>query len=190
MFMPPLPEKMVSILISSSYWFHVNLNQSFLIIGECDRALCVRHDEPDQTGFRNQLLGQGEPGLHDSEAIRRRSLHQHRRGRWRRRKRLLQDVEPSHLGLWRRHQPAQHAHGMDFGQRREVGQRNDPIFLFFSIPYPDCKMFRYMETLPDKQIGAELCQLLTELTGKPLPHLRSINVTRWYSNPYQLGAYR
>lgn len=48
---------------------------------------------------------------------------------------------------------------------------------------------RFMETLSDVEIGQDLCQLLSRVTGKAIPTLRGINVTRWFSNPYQRGVY-
>ena len=46
-----------------------------------------------------------------------------------------------------------------------------------------------METLSDEEIGQDLCKLLEIVLKRKLPKLRSINVTRWFSNPYQRGTY-
>ena len=47
-----------------------------------------------------------------------------------------------------------------------------------------------MESLSDEEIAQDLCQLLSRISKRTLPKLKSINVTRWFSNPYQLGVYR
>ncbi len=49
---------------------------------------------------------------------------------------------------------------------------------------------RFMETLPDVEIGEALCRLLKSV----LPHarhsrLRKVVVTRWHSEPFQRGVY-
>ncbi|TRY70897.1 hypothetical protein TCAL_02797 [Tigriopus californicus] len=48
---------------------------------------------------------------------------------------------------------------------------------------------RIMESLPDQTIATQLCDVLRLVTKKSLPDLKSVDVTRWYTNPFQLGVY-
>lgn len=48
---------------------------------------------------------------------------------------------------------------------------------------------RIMESLSDQTIANQLCDLLKMVTKKSLPNLKSVDVTRWFTNPFQLGVY-
>ena len=49
--------------------------------------------------------------------------------------------------------------------------------------------YSFMETLTDEEIGQGLSEVLKQAMNVEVPELKSINVTRWHTNPYTRGTY-